>query len=342
MQRVTIKDVATHAGVSITTASFALNNVTGRVSKEIRRQVLKSAEELNYTANVNARLLRTNDSNTVMLVYSHEFLLERNASTILAIAGAMKYARDSGKEVLLSTVDIGNQLEEMVEKYKEIWASRRVEGIVFQCHFEDERDDLLYKELYKAGVNLTNISRIGRVEDYPHVYLNDYEISREQVRFIHDKGYDEIYYLCKHSGSISVREKGYCDAVKDLGVKGKALHYEAYSRSKSQLLELIQQVYTPGGSHIAVMCWNDVDAVNLLEVLQEYGYDVPGQIGIMGFDDMPMAVHTSPKLTTVSQPFDDMAFKAMDVLFQNAKNEDKSKKMKSIEVPGLIIERDSI
>lgn len=341
MHKVTIKDVAQKAGVSITTASFALNNVKSRVSEEVRQQVLQCAKELNYTVNANARILRTNVSNTVLMVYSEEFLLERNASTMLAVAGAMKYANEHGKEVLLNTINSQQDFEEAVEQYKRIWASQRVEGMVFQCHFEDERDDLLYKELYNAGVNLVNISRIGRSDDYPCVYLDDYRIIRQQVIFIRNKGYREIYYLCKESKSQRLRDRGYQDAVREFGLMGHTLYYDSYMRSKEQLWEILEPVVAGAKQQIAIMCWNDVDAVNVIETLQEHRYKVPDQVGVMGFDDIPLAEHISPRLTTVSQPFDDMAYKAMELLSQ-ATQKPKERIIRSVELPGMIVERQSI
>ena len=81
MHKTTIKDVAAHAGVSVTTASFALNNIIGRVNKQTQEKVLKSAKELGYVPNINASKLRKNVSDNIMLIYSQVFLEEQNAST---------------------------------------------------------------------------------------------------------------------------------------------------------------------------------------------------------------------------------------------------------------------
>ena len=104
MGRVTIKDVANDAGVSITTASFAINNRTGRISEAAKEKVFASAEKLGYVPNINARNLRTKTSNTYMLVYDERYLLERNASTLQFVVGAVKYSARREKDLLLRTV----------------------------------------------------------------------------------------------------------------------------------------------------------------------------------------------------------------------------------------------
>ena len=105
MARVTLKDVAKMAGVSPATASFSLNNVKGRVAPEVRQRVLECAELLHYTPNANARKLRTQCSNTYLLVYSESLLLERNASTMLFVAGMISHAAKLGMYVLIRLID---------------------------------------------------------------------------------------------------------------------------------------------------------------------------------------------------------------------------------------------
>lgn len=342
-KRVTIKDVAEDAHVSIATASFALNNVKGRVSAELRARVLQSAEKLHYTSNISAQSLRTNDSRTVMFVYSREYLMERNASYMTFLSGCVEYADRTGKGILLELIDTETPLEELVEKFKKIWASRRVDGIIFQCYFEDERDDELYRILYQSGVNLVNISRIGNSTGYPCVYLEEFQLARDQVRFAADRGYKKLYYLCKKHRKPGIREEGFLDEVHGRGIHGEILHYPTIYRTEDDLWEMVKPLVAGSQERTAILCWNDVDAISVMSALKKNGVSIPEQVGVMGFDNIPLSEYTVPKLTTVSQPFEEMSRHALEVLERaDKRGADAEPVIEHVKVYGDIIERESM
>jgi DNA-binding LacI/PurR family transcriptional regulator len=342
MPNITIRDVAKKAGVSVTIASFALNDVKGRVSHIVRERVLKCAEELKYTPNINARRLKTKDINTLLLVYSDVFLNERYASTIQFVASVLTYASERGKDVLVKLMKWdGFNYNHELRVYQEIWASKRVEGMIFECNLEDEQGDNFYKELNYSGVNFVNISRLGRADGYPCVYMDEYKILREVVEFIHNKGYKEIYYLTRNTNIPSQRELGYKDAVKDLNLTGYPLYYKNIYRTRDELWAILQPIVQKRKQRIAISCWNDVDAINVVEVLQANGVRIPEEVGVMGFDDIPSAEHLTPKLTTVSQPFDEMAYHALEVI-RSAADRSSEQDLVAIQVSGKIIKRQSI
>ncbi len=338
-KNITIKDVARDANVSITTASFALNDVKGRVSEKVRKRVLESAERLQYTVNNSARSLRTNDSRTVMFVFSKEYLMERNVSYMLSLAGCVEYADQMGKGILLELIDAEMPMEEQIRRFMSLWESRRVNGMIFQCYFEDDRDDELYRRLYGAGVNLVNLSRIGASSDYPCVYLEEFQIVRDQVRYAVKKGYDRIYYFCKQHRQPGVRERGFLDELAGENAQGRILHYHSLNCTEEEAWQAVGPVMEEG-KRIAVICWNDADAIVLLRVLRKRGIAVPDRIGVMGFDNIPLAEYVTPRLTTASQPFAEMAKRALEVL----DNADKAvvRVPERVLVSGEIIERESM
>lgn len=343
MSRVTIKDVAKKAGVSVTIASFALNDVKGRVSKEHRELVLQCAKELNYTPNVNARNLRTANTNMVMLVYGEDYLYERNASTMQLVAGLVKLASERDKEVVIKMLKENHETGmKEAQAFIRSWNSKRVEGMIFQCSWEDEESHIFYRTMYEAGVNLVNISRNGKAPGYPCVYMDEYAIICDAIRYIHGRGYDEIYYLGKSQESMNIRERGYRDTVALLGIPGRVLHYDSYYRTKQDIWQMIKPLVENRRGRIAIQCWNDVDAVNLLEILQDQNVRVPQEVGVMGFDNIPTAEHSHPKLTTINQPFESMAYLALDYVLDQGKKRKKPKGIVSIEIPGEIIERQSV
>ena len=142
---------------------------------------------------------------------------------------------------------------------------------------------------------------------------------------------------------MSSREKGYLDCIRALGIAGHPLYYQDEFRTKQELADLVLPLIRKDGPRVAIACWNDVDAINLLEVMQSLGYRVPQDVGIMGYDDIPSAEHTYPPLTTVLQPFDVMAQCAVDLLVKRQKSGGEySAAASQIKISARIIERASI
>ena len=341
MARVTLKDVAKMAGVSPATASFSLNNVKGRVAPEVRQRVLECAELLHYTPNANARKLRTQCSNTYLLVYSESLLLERNASTMLFVAGMISHAAKLGKDVLIRLIDETKDWESNLQPFLQLWDSRAVDGIVFQFSDKLHMQPAFYDGLAAGHVNFVNIAY--QPSPYPSVYIDDFQIMHDSISYIRSKGYDEIYFLCMKMDVMSSREKGYLDCIRALGIAGHPLYYQDEFRTKQELADLVLPLIRKDGPRVAIACWNDVDAINLLEVMQSLGYRVPQDVGIMGYDDIPSAEHTYPPLTTVLQPFDVMAQCAVDLLVKRQKSGgEDSAAASQIKISARIIERASI
>src|SRR5574344_158657 len=154
MGRVTIKDVANDAGVSITTASFAINNRTGRISEAAKEKVLASAEKLGYVPNINARNLRTNNSNTYMLVYDERYLLERNASTLQFVVGAVKYSARREKDLLLRTVPRITNGVQAAEEFMRLWNAKHADCVIFQIGEENKSEtNRFYQYLSDKKIN---------------------------------------------------------------------------------------------------------------------------------------------------------------------------------------------
>ncbi len=192
MARVTLKDVAKMAGVSPATASFSLNNVKGRVAPEVRQRVLECAELLHYTPNANARKLRTQCSNTFLLVYSESLLLERNASTMLFVAGMISHAAKLGKDVLIRLIDETKDWESNLQPFLQLWDSRAVDGMIFQFSDKLHIHPAFYDGLAESHVNFVNIAY--EPSTHPTVYIDDFQIMHDSISYIRSKGYDEIYF----------------------------------------------------------------------------------------------------------------------------------------------------
>jgi hypothetical protein len=180
MKRTTIKDVAREAGVSITIASFALNNVKGRVSRDVKKKVLECADRLGYIPNAFAQNLRTRNSNTIGLIYDEAYMEERNSSTLQLVSSAIKYAGEKGKDILVKLIDTDGDMEKQFPEFIELWESRRVNGLIFQC---SKLEPVLLEEMKKRNSkNGKSNSKQVEIFDKNGVSLDIFESATELER----------------------------------------------------------------------------------------------------------------------------------------------------------------
>jgi LacI family transcriptional regulator len=338
MKKVTIRDVAEDAGVSISIASFAINNVKGRVSTKVRQKVLESAHKLGYIPNSTAKNLRNRTSNTIAMVYDESYFEERNSSTMQFVSGVIRHGNIVNKDILIKVVNSYEGWDNIHEECKRLWASQRVEGIILQI------SNINYEilcSLKKEKINFVLIPPDSNIKEFNTVYINNYRLVYEGIDFIRSKGFSEVYYLTMDSKEPSMREQGYEAARVSMGLKGHVLHYSSRHRGKGEIWELLKDPIEKRTNRIAIACWNDVDAINVIDILHSRGINIPEDVGVLGFDDLPGSEYTLPPLTTIRQPFDDMAKLAVDLAVQNFTDKDPLK-ISNLEAPAKIIERGSL
>ncbi|MCW2876054.1 MAG: Transcriptional regulator, TetR family [Sphaerisporangium sp.] len=291
--RPSIGRVAELAGVSPTTVSHALN---GRrpVSAATRQRVLDAIEQLGYRPNVLARGLRTSKSQTIGLIIpdiTNPFypVLARGLQDVLGPAGYHEIISNTDGERDLER----SALEQMI--------ARQVDGIafaVFHTHAEDLRPAI------DVGIPVVRLG--GRLvqDGVDLVHSDDEGGAAEATRYLLDRGYDRIGFVCgpEAEGPAAERVSGYFGALTERCVKPDPdlIVYTQFSRMGGMdgTLRLLGLPRPPR----AVVCANDVMAIGALDAARQRRLDVPGDLAIMGFDDIEAATLVSPQLTTMANP----------------------------------------
>ena len=347
MKKITIKDVAEYAGVSITTASFALNNITDRVNAQTQEKVLKAAKELGYIANVNAAKLRSNETNSIMLVYSQVFLEEQNANITQFISSTIKAAKQFHKDVIIKSFHPYDNWDKMIQSYSRIWISRKVDGIIFLCATDDNVPDYVFTKLYNEhNVNLVIAGSPNRMHkdekrDFPTVYDDLYSATYNALNKIISKGYEEIFYLgMNYDNFYPIRFRSYLDFIKNNQTTGKLLTYDTVYRTNNDIWNLIQPIIKNQEKDIAFMCWNDIDAISVLELIALNAPNRQHRIGVMGYDNISTAAHTVPSLTTIQNPYEEIAKLCVSLVCKQINK--RSPIAPNIIVDAELIERDSL
>ena len=286
--------MASKAGVSFQTAGKVLNG-KGSVSPETRERILVAAENLWYVPNTLARSLVTRSTCTIGIVASDL----SDAELARFVVGAEREARRPGHGVLIGSIDRDGT---DAERYLNMLLERRVDGILTAA--PQMEHDARMGELLRGTVPAVSIHRVlgGGI---PLVGSDHVETALLATRHLLGLGHRRIATVVGSRGRqvTSMRLEGYERALKEAHVtldpslveSGNWMADEAY-RATIRLLDRAPDI-------TAVYAQNDLMALGVMSALYARGLSVPEDCAVVGCDDIPMAKHAIPPLTTVHVPF---------------------------------------
>ncbi|TRV78456.1 LacI family transcriptional regulator [Streptomyces sp. 130] len=299
--RVTIADVAREAGVSKTTVSRVINT-KGEVDGSTAARVREVIAQLGYVPSSGAVGLARGSSRTVgMLVPSLTWpwmgeLLQGVVDTV--------EAADYG--LLLFTCNRG---AESVERFTSQVSARAFDGLVV---VEPENTLEHLTELHRGGLPIVLIDDRGHHPEFPSVVTTNHEGGASAARHLRDAGRTRPVVITgpPHFGCVRDRTAGFVSVLPtDLVVPGD------FTERSGRLA--VEELLASGTEFDSVFAHNDITAAGVLRALRAAGKTVPGDIAIVGFDDIPMAEHTEPPLTTVRQPTRQMGETAARMLLSH-------------------------
>ncbi|WP_332688677.1 LacI family DNA-binding transcriptional regulator [Devosia sp.] len=283
--RIRIYDVANAAGVSIATASKALND-TGRMTEETRERVKRVATEMGFRPNAMARALLSNRSFTVGLLTNDTY----GRFTLPLMAGVSEALVDQGVSVFLCTIEDDPALAKV---HVDAMLDKQVDGIIASGKRIDRR---LPVDLSNLPIPVVYAFTSGP-EDAVTLVSDDAQGSREAVRWLVGLGRKRVVHVTGPESFVSVAERA--NAYREVvGVGGQVLHgpwSEAWGH------EAVGKLWsTPGETPDAIFCGNDQIARGAVDALRERGLRVPEDVSVVGFDNWEIvAAATRPPLTTV-------------------------------------------
>lgn len=311
---VSIEDIAQAAGVSHATVSRALRD-SGRISPAVRATVQRLAQEMGYTPNAVAQSLKGQRTHTVGLVVTS--IADPFYGRLTR--GVDEGARQADMDVFLG-ISHNNADEEMA--VIESFQRRRVEGIITaSSRLADEQ----LERLARCGtpVVLVNRQSEGAQRRFPSVQVDNFGGALLAVRHLAALGHEKIAYLGATNRPVAnrERERGYRHAMRearlplrDGWVKSGAVDRRSYSDDVEDGRRLMAEALREGVT--AAFCFNDMHAVGALMACHESGIATPGDVSIIGFDDVDTARYVSPPLTTIHQPKLRLGQMAVDLLLR--------------------------
>jgi LacI family transcriptional regulator len=303
-RRVTAGDVAARAGVSISTVSKALSG-KGAVRYETKQRILAAARELNFQTNQVAASLFTGKTNTIGVITSDRF----GRLTVPVLLGAIEALAEH--EIALVLCDgRGDPIRE--QYFVESFLRRRVDGILVTGAGGFSRDSL------RADLPVPVVYAMAwsRDERDTSVVPDDGEGARTAARHMLSTGREKLVFISgpqrDDASRIRLAATEETLAGRDLQLVHEPLFGEWTERWGRQA---IKQVLLSGTEFDGVVCASDQIARGVTEVLREAEVDVPGAVGVIGFDNWDVMVEASrPPLTTIDMSLHEVGSAAAEAL----------------------------
>jgi LacI family transcriptional regulator len=303
---VTIKDIAREAKVSYATVSRAFNNAYG-VKPATREKVLEIARRLNYSPNGIARGLVMNRTGTIGLIIpdiTNPFFPE-------VARGIEECAKDEGYSVILCNT---NWEQDRESQYIRLLAEKRVDGLII-ASVSDAADPQM--ETLFDSLPVVCVDRIPRSPRWSYVVIDNVRGADIATTHLIQAGYRTIGFIGAVEQSLPVDERlqGYHAAMERNGlpVEERFIRIGHFRQESGEAI--IQEMIRRGDHPRAVFAENDVVALGVIQGVRAMGLAVPGDIAVVGFDDIPIASYPYVQLTTVLQPKYDMGRAAARILF---------------------------
>jgi len=297
-------DVAKLAGVSHQTVSRVINDST-QVRPETKQRVLAAMRQLDYRPNPAARALVTGRSGTLGVV-SFDTTLYGPASTLFAIEQAAHAAGYFITIVSLLVLDRTSVLG-AVDRLR----VQGVDGILVITPQEGAADALVN---LPAGVPLVAVEA-GRPNSVPLVAVDQFAGAVSATRLLLDLGHRTVSHLAGPRDFLEAQQRldGWRATLEAAGAEVPPVLVGDWSPRSGYR---IGQQLAEDPDVTAVFVANDQMALGVLRAMHERGREIPGELSVVGFDDIPEAQYFTPPLTTVRQDFSEMGRSSLRLLLE--------------------------
>ena len=312
-KRVTSQDVADLAGVSRTTVSLVLNEVEGtHISSETRQRVREAAEELGYIPNATAQALATRRAMAIGLVMTRSpHHIASDAFLPQILGGLLDIVKQHKLRLLIESVEAEHQ----DQVYLELARAKHIDGMIL---LTPRINDTGFKKLEEVDVPAV---LMGNLED-SKLYSVDVDnrlAAMKATQYLHDLGHTRIACISNARPSYSAapdRVLGYKEALQAAGITPDEDLIQYADFDPQSGFDCTQRLLSTGKSFTAVFVASDNVAMGVKAALREAGLQIPEDVSIIGFDDIPWAKYSDPPLTTVRLPAQRMASEACLMLLE--------------------------
>jgi LacI family transcriptional regulator len=333
MSTPTLRDVAEAAGVHAATASRALNPATrGLVNADTAKRVIRVAESLGYRPNPIARSLKTAKSGTIGLVIP-DLTNPLFPPIVRGIEDVLEPAGYSG--LIVNTDNDPHRERAQIDLLR----SRQVEGLIVATAMLDHP---LLEQLHREGVPMVMVNRRPEGVDVPSITPDDATGVQLAVEHLASLGHERIAHLAGPvvTSTGVARARAFRGTVRDLGLADDpSLAVPCDYWTEEAGAAALRSLLDAGETFTAVFAGNDLIALGCYDVLAERGISCPGEVSIVGFNDMPFLDKLAPPLTTIAIPHQQIGAEAARLLLDAIADPDRA--ARSVLLPLSLVVRGS-
>ena len=306
----TIKDLARHCGISISTVSKVFNGYTD-ISEATRSQVLKAAREIGYKPNALARALKTNRTYNLGVLFVDD---RRSGLTHPFFASVLNAFKAEAEAMGYDITFINHNIGAMEMTYLEHCRYRNVDGVCLAC-VDFRAGEVI--ELVNSGIPCVTVDYV--FEGRPAVLSDNRGGMAALVAFAVEQGHRRIAYIHGQRNSRVTEDRldSFRQAVASRGLPlpGNYVVASQYGDAedvRGQTLRLLQSPDRP----TCVLLPDDAAAFGALEAARSLGLKVPEAVSFAGYDGIPLSQVLSPRLTTIRQDAVSMGREAARLLVE--------------------------
>lgn len=288
---VSLKQLAAHLGLNPATVSVVLNDVPGRsIPQTTRDRIKAAAKELNYQPSLLARSLRNRRTLTIGILVpelgdGYHTQVMSGIGDQLIKAGYFYFTAHHRHK------------HKLVDDYTRMLIGRGAQGII-------AIDTLLE---HPIPVPVVAVAGHRYIEGVTNVLLDHKRAAELTLRHLYSLGHRHIAFMHGQSFSSDSDERwnGLVAAAQKLGIEIKPELVVTLNRdltSPELGYPVVQQLIATGLPFTAIVAFNDISAMGAIRALQDFNLSIPGDVSVIGFDNIRAAAYTLPRLTTISQP----------------------------------------
>jgi DNA-binding LacI/PurR family transcriptional regulator len=313
---VNLRMLAEHLELSQTTVSLVLNNSPSArsIPDETRKRVMEAAERLNYRPNYFARSLRQSRSMSVGVLAP-----DLSEGYFTRVMSGVVQELTSAHYFFFTACHDWNR--ELIEKYPRMLVERAVDGFLLLNTPADQ---------IQVPVPVVAISAHSHVENVTNIVLDHHLAVTSALMHLYDLGHRRIAFM---RGPRAIPDSEFrWEAIqlvaRDIGLRidpncviridaaGWSMKAGYHPMAPEIGFKPMQALLDRSRDFTAVFCFNDIAAIGAIRALKDAGLSVPGDVSVVGFDDILSAAYSTPSLTTVRQPLLEMGKRGAQVLLE--------------------------
>ena len=296
MSKLTLKDIAKHFKVSVSTVSKAIND-SYEISEKLKNEIKEYAKTNHYRPNKVALNLINRNTKTIGVVIPNIL----NYFFVQVIYGIEKITDEKGYSIITC---ITNQSLEKETKTLELLSNGSVDGVIISSAAEEEElphhaEHL--RELLENQIPMVMFDRVTNLIDCDKVIVDDFEAGYKTTKFFIQTGCKTIAVVTPivDSAISRLRIEGYKKALVENNIPYDEKLVE--STDSEEDLELTLSLLLNYKKIDGIMALDEITAVKVMSIVKSRGYKVPDDISVIGFTNGELSKYVSPPLTMVSQ-----------------------------------------